>query len=87
MLQAASTGIWHVLRIDEQLYGCEELPEGEPVRCDVLLESDDGHRRVLAYPDAELIRLDIWEGSAVRLLADGTLDKVSQQALSKGVCL
>ena len=28
--------IYHVLRIDEQLYGCEELPEGQPVCCDVL---------------------------------------------------
>lgn len=26
-----------VLRIDEQLYGCEELPAGQPVLCDVLL--------------------------------------------------
>ena len=29
---------YRVLRIDEQLYGCEELPEGQPVCCDVLLE-------------------------------------------------
>ena len=28
---------YRVLRIEEQLYGCEELPEGQPVLCDVLL--------------------------------------------------
>ena len=56
-----------VLRIDEQLYGCEELPEGQPVCCDVLLEDAAGQRRVLAYPDAELTRLGINEGDAVRL--------------------
>ena len=32
---------YRVLRIEEQLYGCEELPEGQPVLCDVLLEAAD----------------------------------------------
>ena len=67
--------IYHVLRIDEQLYGCEELPEGQPVCCDVLLEDETGERRVIAYPDAELTRLGIDEGSTVVLTADGTLKK------------
>ena len=31
-----------VLRIDEQLYGCEELPAGQPVLCDVLLADAAG---------------------------------------------
>ena len=59
---------YRVLRIEEQLYGCEELPEGQPVLCDVLLEAADGTQRVLPYPDAELTRLDINEGSTVTLL-------------------
>lgn len=75
MLQPATSGIWRVARIDEQLYGCEELPEGEPVRCDVLLESADGTRRVIAYPDAELTRRNIQEGDTVRLLPGGILEK------------
>ena len=58
---------YRVLRIDEQLYGCEELPEGQPVLCDVLLEDPSGQRRVLACPDAELTRLDIHEGDTVHL--------------------
>ena len=33
---------YRVLRIEEQLYGCEELPEGQPVLCDVLLENAAG---------------------------------------------
>ena len=41
---------YRVLRIEEQLYGCEELPEGQPVLCDVLLEAADGTQRVLPYP-------------------------------------
>ena len=58
---------YRVLRIDEQLYGCEELPEGQPVCCDVLLEDAAGNRRVVAYPDAELTALDIQEGDRVTL--------------------
>ena len=71
---------YRVLRIDEQLYGCEELPEGQPVCCDVLLEDAAGQRRVLArilpYPDRELTRLGIDEGDTVCLLPDGTLHKL-----------
>lgn len=56
-----------VLRIDEQDYGCEELPEGQPVCCDVLLEDRAGARRILAVPDALLFERNIREGNAVRL--------------------
>ena len=28
---------YRVLRIEEQMYGCEELPAGQPVLCDVTL--------------------------------------------------
>jgi len=59
---------YRVLRIDEQLYGCEELEEGQPVCCDVLLEDAAGNRRVIAYPDAELTALDIQEGDRVTLI-------------------
>ena len=58
---------YRVLRIDEQLYGCEELPEGQPVCCDVLLEDAAGNRRVISYPDQELTALGIQEGGRVEL--------------------
>ena len=61
---------YRVLRIDEQLYGCEELPAGQPGLCDPA-----GERRTLPYPDKELTRLGIDEGSTVVLTADGTLKK------------
>lgn len=59
---------YRVLRIDEQLYGCEEPEEGQPICCDVLLEDTDGDRRVIAYPDAELTALTIQEGDLVTLI-------------------
>lgn len=67
--------IYRVLRIDEQMYGCEELPAGQPVLCDVLLEAADGTRRTLPCPDRELTRLGIDEGDTVCLQPDGTLRK------------
>ena len=66
---------YRVLRIDEQLYGCEELPEGQPVLCDVLLEDLTGERWVLPYPDAELTALGIHEGDTVTF-TDHKLSKV-----------
>ena len=62
---------YRVLRIDEQLYGCEELPAGQPVLCDVTLTDAAGAARILPYPDKELTRLGIDEGDTVCLLPDG----------------
>ena len=67
-----------VLRIDEQLYGCEELPAGQPVLCDVLLADAAGTQRVLSYPDEALTAQNIQEGDTVALLPDGTLKKLRQ---------
>ena len=67
---------YRVLRIDEQLYGCEELPAGQPVLCDVTLTDAAGAARTLPYPDRELTRLGIDEGDTVCLLPDGTLHKL-----------
>ena len=67
---------YRVLRIDEQLYGCEELPAGQPVLCDVTLTDAAGAARILPYPDRELTCLGIDEGDTVCLLPDGTLHKL-----------
>ena len=32
---------YRVVRIEEQMYGCEELPEGAEVCCDVTVEAAD----------------------------------------------
>lgn len=68
--------IYRVLRIEEQMYGCEELPAGQPVLCDVTLEDAAGNLLSLPYPDKELTRLDIDEGDSVCLRADKTLQKL-----------
>ena len=63
-----------VLRIDEQLYGCEELPAGQPVLCDVLLADAAGTQRVLPYPDEALRAANLNEGDGVTM-RDGQLYK------------
>ena len=60
----------------KQLYGCEELPAGQPVLCDVTLTDAAGAARILPYPDRELTCLGIDEGDIVCLLPDGTLHKL-----------
>ena len=45
---------YRVVRLEEQMYGCEELPEGAEVCCDVTVEAADGTRKTLSCPDAEL---------------------------------
>lgn len=66
---------YRVLRIEEQMYGCEELPAGQPVLCDVTLVDAAGNPRTLPYPDNELTALGIDEGDTVCLSAEGQLTK------------
>lgn len=46
---------YRVLRIEEQMYGCEELPAGQPVLCDVVLEGTDGACCTLQKISEELL--------------------------------
>ena len=57
------------------LYGKMMCAAGQPVLCDVTLADAAGKTRTLPYPDKELTRLGIDEGSTVVLTADGTLKK------------
>ena len=66
---------YKILRIDEQMYGCEEPPADQPILCDVLLESADGNRTLLTYPDEALTRLAVREGDTVELL-NGQIHKL-----------
>ncbi|MDD6390885.1 MAG: hypothetical protein PUG28_00935 [Gemmiger formicilis] len=66
---------YKIFRIEEQLYGCEELPADQPILVDVVLEGADGTRRVLPYPDEALRRSGMEEGDSVEL-TDGILRKV-----------
>ena len=64
---------YKIFRIEEQMYGCEELPADQLILVDVVLESADGTRRV--HPDEALRRGGMEEGDSVDL-TDGILRKV-----------
>lgn len=65
--------IYRVASIEEQIYGCEELPEGQPLCCDVVLENSIGTKKTLSLPDRWLTEHGIDEGSLVRLGAGGSV--------------
>ena len=41
---------YRVVRIEEQMYGCEELPEGAEVCCDVTVEAGTAPGRPCPAP-------------------------------------
>lgn len=71
-----------VVRIDEQDYGCEELPEGQPLLCDVSVQDAAGRVRVLPAADALLTRQNIREGDLVFLSPSGELLKSDEKELN-----
>lgn len=59
---------YKIIRIDEQFYGCEEPPADAPICVDVTLESADGARRIMPYPDETLRADNIDEGDFVEIV-------------------
>ena len=59
--------------IIEPDFGCEGLPEGEEICCEVILEDkENGNKSVIKVPDAELYKKNIDIGSQVRI-TDGKI--------------
>ena len=66
---------YKIIRIEEQLYGCEEPPADQPILVDVVLEGTDGTQRIFPCPDETLRRDGIDEGDSVEIV-DGVWRKV-----------
>ncbi len=64
---------YRVSHIREADYGCEELPDGAPVLCEVTLADEAGRERALSVPDALLAAQGIREGDAVFLTPEGAI--------------
>lgn len=70
--------MYKVREIAEQDFGCEGVPEGEEICCEVVLENaDSGEIITLKVPDAQLYAKCIVEGSIVEY-KNGSLDKISE---------
>ncbi len=58
--------MYQVIDIIEPDFGCEGLPDGQELCCEVLLEAiDSGERLTVKVPDAELYRNNIIVGCVV----------------------
>jgi hypothetical protein len=55
--------MWKIKDIYEADYGCEERPEGEPLKCIVCLENEVGKRREVTVAD-EYLRLNHLEAGS-----------------------
>ncbi len=66
--------LYNVKDILEPDFGCEGLPEGEELCCEVLLEDENGSVTSVKIPDAELYEKDIVPGSRVEY-RDGSIEK------------
>lgn len=67
--------MYKVIEIIEPDFGCEGVPEGQEVCCDVLLEDEQNNRKTVTVPDAELYQKEIYEGVMV-IYEDNTIQKV-----------
>lgn len=67
--------VYRVVRIDEPDFGCEGRPDGAEPMAKVYLESEDGEKIERMEPDAMLYQKEINEGTRVRILADGRMEK------------
>ncbi len=68
--------MYRVKDIIEPDFGCEGVPEGEEICCEVILEDiETGITRMVKIPDAELYRKCITTGSLTEY-TDNVLEKV-----------
>ncbi len=66
--------MYKVIDIIEPDFGCEGLPDGQEICCEVILESENG-RLSVKMPDAELYRQEIDIGSSVSY-RNGIIEKI-----------
>lgn len=66
-------GEYTVKKIWEADYGCEEQPDGYVEMDTVILRAEDGTECRLRVPDAQLVKLEVEEGSQVTVDAAGII--------------
>ena len=65
--------IYKIIRIDEEDFGCEGRPEGQPPMVRVVLESDAGETMVVMMEDAVMYARKLDVGEMTVLGMDGML--------------
>ena len=67
--------IFKIIRIDEPDFGCEGLPEGQPLTDEVTIEDMSGHQFLMRIEDAVLYDNDLNEGDHFTINEKGDLIK------------
>jgi len=55
-----------ILKIFEEDYGCEGIPEGEELMCSVLVRDTNGNEKWLRVPDSRLTGLNTGDNLEVK---------------------
>lgn len=66
---------YKIVEINEQDHGCEGIPEGQPVRDDVVIRTESGKEFIMAIEDELLISLDLNEGDFFTIGENGDIKK------------
>lgn len=67
-----------IIEINEQDHGCEGIPEGQPVRDDVVIRTEGGKEFIMAIEDELLISLDLNEGDEFTIAENGEMKKITE---------
>ncbi len=70
--------IYRIIRIDEQDHGCEGIPEGQPVRDDVVIENENHKEFVMQIEDSLLYEKELNEGDCFTVDENGDIVKVNK---------
>ncbi len=68
--------IFKILRIDEADYGCEGVPDGEPVKAEVTIETQSGSQYIMKISDALLYEQNLNEGDSFSIDNNGNMLKI-----------
>ncbi len=68
--------IYKIIRIDEADFGCEGVPDGQPVKDEVTIETQSGSQFIMQIEDALLYKLDLNEGDSFSIDGEGNISKI-----------
>lgn len=68
--------IYKIIRIDEADHGCEGLPDGEPIKDEVTIETEGGAQFIMQIEDALLYEKELDEGDSFTIDQQGAIVKV-----------
>ena len=68
--------IFKIISIAEADFGCEGVPDGEPIKDEVTIEGEDGKQFIMQIEDALLYERELNEGDRFTIGEDGNPVKI-----------